>query len=442
MRRISNLLGFVGLVGLVTVCAPKAAAQDLFEIRLRATDNSQPDLRVGGSSLLDLVEGLINTDEDFLSYDGVPFDASLNYAGVANAIQFSLNAAGDDATLTFSAIGADATVWRFTGADVEDQIEDFLKGEAPAELGRFLKAIARQSLVAVTDGNPNAATAVASRYRHTRFGAYAGFTPRRATVVTPSATETPTVSNSAFFFTDFQDEEETKPARKKDSAWIWRIEGSAGTIDTDVGDGFTFDLVSSTELPLNDRISIVVGVPLSYQQIEQADIYHMGIHADVPIKLALPETEGKGLTWQITPGAMIGGAGSAEFIAGGALWGFGITNLVMYEIENWAFQISNQYDTHKSITLKFQDFEFDPDISQQILINGAKVTYAFSDDWSVYGGVSYSQFLKDAAIDSYYSPGIGVSYARKGRIFEIGYEGDVADDYKTHKARFAIRIPF
>lgn len=439
MRRTSAL---IALAGMTTFGASQAAAQDLFEVFLQATDSSQPDLSVGASSLPDLVEAMINTDIDFATYDGVPFDASLNYAGVQDAIQFSLNAAGDDATLTFSAIGADATVWRFTGPDVETQIEDFLKSEAPAELAKFLKAIAKQSLVAVTDGNPNAATAVASRYRHTRFGAHAGFTPSRGVVVTPSAIPATEVSNSAFGMADFQDEQEAKPAKKKDSAWIWRVEGRAGTIDTDAGDGFTFDLISSTELPIGDRFSIVVGLPISYQQIEEADIYHMGIHVDVPIKLAVPKTEGKGLTWQITPGVMFGGAGSVEFVAGGALYGFGLTNLVMYEIDDWAFQISNQLDTHESITLKYQDFEFDPDISQQIFVNGAKAAYAFNDDWSVYGGVSYTQFLKDAAVDSYYSPGVGVSYARKGRIFEIGYEGDVDDNYKTHKARFAIRIPF
>src|SRR5512133_2147875 len=96
-------------------------------------------LTASGSSLPDLVSNLITTKSEFASFDGAAFRASLDYAGVRNAIRFQQNASG--------------------ASDVRDKIRDFLLKDGTTQYARLLRTVNERSLLGVTDGNPLAATA-------------------------------------------------------------------------------------------------------------------------------------------------------------------------------------------------------------------------------------------------------------------------------------------
>ncbi|MHC4900341.1 MAG: hypothetical protein ACYTGD_01635, partial [Planctomycetota bacterium] len=109
--RKGNRTGLIAIVVLVAALVPvsPARAVDLFEIFVTPTDGSGvPDLVVGGWELPELLEDLINAQNDFASYDGVAFSADIAFAGIANAINVTVDPATQTATLTFTVLGADA----------------------------------------------------------------------------------------------------------------------------------------------------------------------------------------------------------------------------------------------------------------------------------------------------------------------------------------------
>src|SRR5690606_34158627 len=102
-----------------------------------------------------------------------------------------------------------------------------------------------------------------------------------------------------------------------------------------------------------------------------------------------------------------------------------------------------QFTHYESIELSVDDYDFDPDLSQDVLINGARITAPIGDNAYAYGGLAYTRFLEDAAVEDYFTPMLGVGYrAGNGFDFRLGYEGDFGDGYTAHGARVGLAIPF
>ncbi len=417
--------------------AHAASAQDLFQYSLTPTGGGGPAPLTGsGSSLWELTEQVIETRGDFTGFSGIAFDSSLRYAGVNDALRLNINAAGDSATLEFSALGSNARVFTFSGANISNQIEDFLKEGADGELGRFMREMAKRSLVFIVDGNPSATTARASRYRYNRFGLMDDLRPRHNPVrrggTIDSGGDSEAYSSQSVSVTDSVD---TGRARL-------RFDVSAGTIDTDVGDGTDFRFAVSNEFRIGERVALVFGVPFSYHKIESSEVYNLAAHLDLPITF-IRRTEMDGWTWKVTPGLIAAGSGSTDFIAGGLMRGVGVTNLIGYDYGPWSFSFISQFDTYESVELKYDSYEFDPDISQDILTNGVRVAYALDESWYLYGGLSYTDFLEDAAVDNYWSPAAGARF-RTGHGWDvnIGYEGDTGDGYDAHRLTGGVQWTF
>ena len=420
--------------------AHAASGQDLFQYSLTPTGGGGPaPLSASGSSLWELTQQVIETRGDFSGFSGVAFDSSLRYAGVDNAISISINAAGDSATLEFTALGSEARVFTFSGANISNQIEDFLKDGADGQLGAFMREMAKRSLVFPVDGNPSATTARASRYRYNRFGLMDDLRPRHDPVVRRGTVESQIPRTG-------DDGARPQSVRVIDSVdtgtSTLRFDFSAGTIDTDVGDGSDFRFAISNEYRFGERVALVLGVPFSYHKIESSEVYNVAGHVDLPITF-VRRTEMDGWTWKVTPGIVVAGSGSTDFLAGGLLWGAGVTSLIGYDLGPWSFSFISQFDTYESVELKYDSYEFDPDISQDILTNGVRVAYALDDSWYLYGGLSYTDFLEDAAVDNYWSPAAGARFrTRHGWDVNIGYEGDIGDGYDAHRLTGGVQWTF
>lgn len=426
--------------------AHAASGQDLFQFTLTPTGGGGPAPITGtGSSLWDLTSDVIDTQGAFASFNGVAFGSSLRYAGVDDAIQYNMNAAGDSATLTFSALGAGAQTFSFTGSDIEGQIEEFFKKGAEGQLEEFMKEMAKQSLVFIVDGNPSATTARASRYRYNRFGMMDDLRPRYAPV-TRTGTISPTdpgEANAGEVQTPADQPQTVDVTDSVDSGGsTLRFDFSGGVIDSDVGKGNDYRFTVSNEFRFGDRIALVVGVPVSYHEIEGSDAYHVAGHVDLPITL-VRRTEMNGWTWKVTPGLLASGSGSIDFIAGGLLWGAGVTNVIGYDYGPWSFSVISQYDTYESVKLEYDDYEFDPGVSQKILTNGLRVAYRPDESWYLYGGLAYTDFLEDAAVDNYLSPTIGGGFRTEhGWNVNLGYEGDTGDGFDAHRLAGGIQWSF
>jgi len=469
--------------GVVGMMAGVAFAQDLFRVDVDAVDPMVEDLAVGGSSVPDLVEDLLDTQGSFARFEGVDIAASLRYAGVDEAISFTLNADGTRATLQF--LGRDAPPLEFEATadrDVEDQIVDFLEKDGSATVADFLKEMNKRSLVAVTDGNPGATTAQMAGYKYRRFGMHQDLTrlerrTMRGEVVGASPgvfaigsggigqegsqqeggqQEGARASGGAQGFqAGGADEQDAagEAAPQGTAQVVWQEPGSdrglrvrfdvtGGIADADGLESQFVQVASSFEYRLNRVLGVALSLPVSYYNVEEANVFTAGAHLDVPIRL-IQQPDGKGFTWQVTPGALLAGSGSFEMVSGGLFWGLGGTTMVSYETGDWLLSASAGYTHFDSISLSIDDFEFDPDFTQDFVRVGGKASYHLGDNAYVFAGLSYSDFLDDAAVDSFVSPTAGVGLrTQNGFNVRLAYEGDFGDGYEAHKAQLGVQLPF
>ncbi|HLL90446.1 MAG TPA: hypothetical protein VK324_14195, partial [Tepidisphaeraceae bacterium] len=165
-RPSRSAAAFVIVSALAATASP--AADELFGVTAVGTNGET--VRVTGSSLVDLVEDLVESEDQFRQLEDAGFTGNLTYAGIRNAVQVSRNAEKTRATLRVPSIGLTKT---FTGTnedELDDEIEDYILREGASEWGQFLAQVNRRTTVGVTDGNPLATTAVLSDSTYARFG--------------------------------------------------------------------------------------------------------------------------------------------------------------------------------------------------------------------------------------------------------------------------------
>ncbi|GIW74197.1 MAG: hypothetical protein KatS3mg103_0719 [Phycisphaerales bacterium] len=485
VRAPAFLLALCGLA-----CLRPALADDLFRVSVMPLDPGVEPLTVGGASVPDLVEDLLDTQEQFARFDGVDFDASLRYAGVDDAITFSLSDDGNRATLQFLGRSGDPLVFVSdeTG-DVEDKIVDFLEKDGSATVADFLKEVNRRSLVAVTDGNPQATTAQMAAFKYNRFGKHQDLTRLERRIMrgevlqqAPQGAPSPgvfravgqdgsdqpqgmqAVGGASGFQQESQDgpggpggpggermEGESAPVGAASVQWFQpgsdrglriRLDAQAGIADADGLESTFVNLAGSVEYRVNRFWGVAFSVPISYYDVDGADVFTAAAHLDVPIRL-VQRDDGKGFTFQIAPGALLAGSGSYEMVAGGLFWGIGATALASYETDRWLLSAAASYTHFDSISLSLSEFEFDPDLTQDFVRVGGKASYFLGDNAYVFAGASYSDFLDEAAVDNYWSPTAGLGVRTAGGFnVRLAYEGDFGDDYEAHKVQLGVQLPF
>ncbi|GAB5497254.1 MAG: hypothetical protein Phyf2KO_23340 [Phycisphaerales bacterium] len=425
-----------------------AQSDELFVFDLAETGNPSNTLIVGGSTLPDLASDLADTEGDFASFDGVSFDAMLRYAGVEGAIDISYDptgGSGGGALLTINNIQGytgPPIVLDEADGDLGDQLEDFFLKDNPDIIEDFLSAIAEESVVAITDGNPLASTARSAKYRFDRFGLFADISP---------------ASNQINrMFVDSNDPglsepvEDDVPRMEMGSAvvdhggFLSRIDFLGQTVEAGDFSGSSFDLTMSTEMRFTDRFSLVFGLPVGYHTIEGADVFNIGLHLDAPINILLVEENAdQGFSWTVTPGVSGEAVVSYDFAAGGTLYSFGITNAFRYDYKKLTLIAAQQITWHESAELDVDEYKIDPGIDQQILKLGGKAVYRLTDGAAIYGGATWTDFLEDAAVENYVTPVAGVAWQLKnGANMTVGYEGDFGDDYDAHGGRISFQLPF
>ncbi len=409
----------IAAVALALGLAAEARARDLFEIFVMATDGSgTPDLLVGGSSFVDLVNSLINSQGAFASFDGVAFEASVNFAGVPNAITITGDPAAQQATLTFSILGDDAQTFVFTGDDLFQQIQQFLQDNLAQQITAFIDQINTLSLVAVTDGTPLSSTALSASYVFDRFGLHADLTAAEKRA------------------------QEGEEAGGGETGFRGRVDTYGQFIGTDVGDGVSVAVAPSFEYVFDERISLALLLPITYLEIEGAQVFNLQANIAMPINLLLSD-ESHPLGVRVTPFGTFAASASVDLLAGGLIAGGGVLGTVTLELGDFTISASSQLSFHDSITLRYDQYEFDPGVSQQILKNGLKVTHYVGDDLYLYGTITETMFLSEAAVDEYLSPGAGIGYRTgNGLNLNVGYSGDIADGYHAHQVRVTIQLPF
>lgn len=387
-------------------------AGDLFVISVTTGPAVAP---VGGKSVVDLVDQLVNNSGQFAPLVGSAYTAGLNYAGVANAITFSGNAAGNAATLAIPSTGFSRL---FSGADraaVESQIETFLKTEGSAELAKFFKAMAAQSLVTITDGNPNSATARSAGDSYQNYGM------------------------------TFAETKEEKDADKPNTARVgFGIIADVGSFDANGIKGTTYSLPMFARFKLTDRVGLNLDLPLNYTEIEGAKAFGVGLGVGIPVKV-IPRAKDSPWYWQLSPFGGANATGSKDLAAGGLLANGGLNSLLAYDFGAFAVSMGNHFSIHEGVPIGLGGYTFDSGVSQQILKNGFKLDVPVGQRWIFDVYAVHTKFLTAAAVDQYITMGGEIGYrmlgkagaAKKGGGYmKLGLYADVGDNYTSAHAQF------
>jgi len=446
------------LIAVLLVTCAAAAADDLFVFSLTETGDPSNTLTVAGNSVPRLAEDFADMEGSFLPFEGVPFAASVNYAGVPDAIAFSFDptggsGGGDLLTIT-SLLGSDEViVFDEADGDLGDQLKDFFLEDNPEALSDFIEAINAQSLVGVTDGNPVSMTARSARYKYDWFGLNADLATTKHEVYRDFQMrdyrraidrENGRASETGDEAVDVADPPELPNEQRH--GWLRsRFHVDGGLVSAGGFDGYTIDAWIGTEMIFSEHVSFHIGGAFGYNNIEGADVFKGGLHLDLPIRIVVPEPGAKvGWTWQVTPGGAIESSGSWEYASGGLMLSGSVVNRVTADLPaGWSITAAQSWTIHQGQEIQFQDIEFDPGVDQQLVKIGGKVSKRIGDEGFLFGGVTWSDFLEEAAVDDFWTPFAGVGFTfRNGATLAIGYEGDFGDDFTRHAGRLDLRFPF
>jgi len=95
--------------------------------------------------------------------------------------------------------------------------------------------------------------------------------------------------------------------------------------------------------------------------------------------------------------------------------------------------MGNQISFLEGFPIDIGDYDFDTDLSQQILKNGIDVAIDLGPGALLDVGITYTNFLEDAAVDNYWSPTAGISFRfSPDSGLRIAYQGDFGDGFQAH----------
>lgn len=407
MNKLSQLrLYALGLLTAASVYAGKSPFEATATTTLPANNVT---ISARGNNLEDFLSSLVNAEGQFSQLDNKPYDANATFLGVADAIRFTSNATGTSVTMTLAPIGFTRT---FTGPSsdaVEDQITDFFEKEGADTVAEFLKAIAKKSPVAVTDGNPNSATATMA----SSLFLGQGFTPV-----------------DEFGFGSDLDADGSDSKRFGG----FGVGFNAGKFKAAGFEGETIDFsLSGLNFGLGERVRLVTPISLNYLKVEGAEVAGIGGSVALPIRLKVMNKDNR-WNWRVTPLAGISGRASVDLGSGALLWQAGVINSVDYRINSkLVFAFINQITYHKSIELEYDDYSFDPKIDQQIIKNGVRLVTPLTR--RLIGDVFAvdTRFLKDAAVDQFWSFGGSLSLRASQRFnLTLGANYDTGDNFESY----------
>lgn len=404
----------LALLSVVLVASSSASGQDLFSVSARTASGTPQTVNVAGSNLTDLVSHLVQNQDQFAALRNRDISASLQYAGIANAITIRKNASSTSASVTIPSIGFNKTFVAANSHDLKNQIIDYLKKNGATEYGRFLRVVNEQTDVGVTDGNPLAATAMLADHQYFTFG------------LDP---------------TPFQNPE--SPTRLDSvSTPRFRFDASGGIEHTRIGDGYFVRGALDTAFRFTDRIGLVFSTPFVYRNIDGGNIYQAGEEVALPVGI-IPGRGNGSLAWTLTPYGTVGAAGSVELAAGGTFAGGGLTNSLSYTVGGFAFTLADHYSFFRGYPVHFGDYHFHTDLEQQVLKNGLKVSKTFGGTVVLDAQITYTNFLERADIRDYWSPGAGISFRFGPHAgLRVGYQADLAGSLRVHEGNLLLYVNF
>jgi hypothetical protein len=376
----------------------------LFDITATGASSSAS---ASGSNVVNLVTDLTNNNQQFATLSGQNYNASLNYAGIPNAVHVTQTVStGGVQTVTVSipSVGATKTFSSANGS-IGSQVRDYLRKDGLADLSAFQAVVSRTSPAGVVDGNPLALTALLTDAGYQQFAQRRG-----AAQMTGGQIAVTSDGNGESWFT-----------------------ANGGALDAGGFSGSFADFTIASEYHFNNYIALATSAPFRWETIQGSDVYMGGFLLALPIAI-IPGRGGTGLSWQITPVADAGAVGSVDFASGGIVYGGQVHSALSYGFGNLTVTIADSGGYYHGADISTNGYDFSTHLNQWVLKNGVQITRTWSN-FFVDAGASWTNFLRNTYVDGYLSPelGVGIRFGRNGRSgLRVGYLGNFGNGYSTN----------
>jgi hypothetical protein len=340
--------------------------------------------------------------------------ANLTFLGVPNAITFSTNAANTNVSVGFTPINVAKTFVGPTSQDVQSQIDNYFQTNGVQTLTAFLAAIARSSAVAVTDGNPNATTAIDAASLFTN----QAFTPATDLGSQLDSSGSAGASSGG------------SPGKPQFNA----LGINSGTFTAGSFSG-NFEEASYSHLFFH---VIDVSGYANYLTMDGAKVYGAGTDFAVPIHLATMGPDSN-YNWRLTPVAGISGRASVDLASGALLWDVGLVNTIDYRVNRQLILcLMNEFTDYQSFSISYGGYTFDPHVKQQIVKDGVRAVTPLTRRLVADAFVVETNFLQAAAIRQFTTIGGSLSLrAAKAWNLTLGVNYDTGPSYQSYSVGLA-----
>jgi hypothetical protein len=422
MTTLDKSLRALAWAGFLTALGLTARAQSNVPFSGSATTQLPANnitVTASGSSFETFINSIISSEGQFQALDGKPFAGTATFLGVKDALIFQVNAAGTVVSFSLGPINFNKTFTAANSTDLSKQVTDFFKKDGAQTIADFLAAIAKQSTIAVTDGNPNAATAIAANNTFIS----QGFTPveQTADAIEASSSTGGTATTTA-----------AAPRRFGGLG----IGLNAGHFKSGGFEGDNYDFsISGLNIGFGPNVRLVTPLYASYVKVSGAQIGGLGGGLALPITIRTITKESP-WAWRVTPSVGIGGRVSVDLAGGAALWQAGLSSTFDVKVApKLVLGFVNQITTHKSIEIKQGDFHFDPQIDQQILKNGLRLVAPLARRVVADFFVVDTRFLQAAAVKSFQTYGGSISLrATQSFNLTLGANYDTGTNFEAYSA--------
>jgi hypothetical protein len=130
----------------------------------------------------------------------------------------------------------------------------------------------------------------------------------------------------------------------------------------------------------------------------------------------------------------VDGSGSEDFVAGGLIYGGGLASNLNIPLGPFTLTIGNAISFYEGASIEASGYTFDNNVSQQVLKNGLLLSWAPArGNLILDAGITYSNFLSDAALNDYWTPTAGVTLLfGPASGLRFAYAGDFAEGFTSH----------
>ncbi len=136
--------------------------------------------------------------------------------------------------------------------------------------------------------------------------------------------------------------------------------------------------------------------------------------------------------WIVSPWALGGIIDGSDLAQGGAQYGVGVTSLFGVALADTHLRLgmANQFSYIGGTPFGYSDrFDFKQNVDQFIFKNGFELSGNFTKSLQAYGSITYTNLMRDAFIDAYFTPELGLRWHSEHIAAGIAGFGDFGNRY-------------